>query len=91
MVSPENAQAVAGEPLHMQFHRHSRHFEFEFRHDASITAPTEIFVPNYQYPQGYQVEVSDGAYEINRAGQVLIYRHSDQREVHHVRIAPVTD
>jgi hypothetical protein len=84
------AQAIAGEPLRMQFHRHSRHFEFEFRHAANITVPTEIFVPNYQYPQGYHVEVSDGVYEIDRAGQVLIYRHSNEREVHHVHIVPVS-
>ena len=82
------AQAVAGEPLRMQFHRHARRFEFEFRHHAEITAPTEIFVPNYQYPQGYHVEVSDGVYEIDRAGQRLIYRHGDQREVHHISIKP---
>jgi hypothetical protein len=84
-------QAIAGEPLHMKFDRKSRTFEFEFRHDASIAAPTEIFVPNYQYPQGYHVEVSDGVYEIDRVGQIVIYRHGNEREVHHVRIAPLTD
>jgi hypothetical protein len=83
------ARAIAGEPLHMKFHRHSRHFEFEFRHDASITAPTELFVPNYQYPRGYHVEVSDGVFEIDRLEQRVIYRHGDQREVHHIRIGPV--
>ena len=83
------ARAIAGEPLHMKFERKSRRFEFEFRHHVAITAPTEIFVPNYQYPQGYQVEVSDGTYEIDRAGQTLIYRHSDQQEVHNLRIAPL--
>jgi Glycoside hydrolase family 5 C-terminal domain/Cellulase (glycosyl hydrolase family 5) len=80
------ARAIAGEPLHMKFDRKTRHFEFEFRHHADITAPTEILVPNYQYPHGYQVEVSDGAWEIDRAGQVLLYRHSDQQEVHRVRV-----
>jgi len=72
----------------MKFDRKTRHFEFEFRHHAEVTAPTEIFVPNYQYPHGYQVEVSDGVYEIDRAGQTLTYRHSDQRELHHVQIRP---
>jgi hypothetical protein len=82
------ARAIAGEPLHMKFDRKTRIFEFEFRHDSNIAAPTEIFVPHYQYPHGYHVAVSDGAYEIDRAGQALIYRHSDQREVHHVRVTP---
>jgi hypothetical protein len=85
------ARAIAGEPLHMKFDRKTRYFEFEFRHHAEITAPTEIFVPNYQYPQGYHVEVSDGAYDAyaDRAGQVLVYRHSNECEVHHLRITPV--
>lgn len=82
------ARAIAGEPLKMSFDRKSRTFEFEFRHNSGITAPTEIFVPNYQYPHGYHVDVSDGAYEIDRAGQWLIYRHGGEREVHSVRVRP---
>jgi hypothetical protein len=73
----------------MKFDRTSRRFEFEFRHHAEITAPTEIFVPNYQYPHGYHVEVSDGEYEIDHEGQRLSYRHSTERDVHHLRITPV--
>jgi hypothetical protein len=72
----------------MKFDRKTRHFEFEFRHDASIAVPTEIFVPHYQYPQGYHVEVSDGAYEIDRAGQRLIYRHRADGETHQIHIKP---
>ncbi len=83
------ARAIAGEPLHMKFDRKSHHFEFEFRHHAEVTSPTEIFVPNYQYPQGYHVDVSDGAYDADRAAQLLIYRHSHDRAVHHVRVTPV--
>jgi hypothetical protein len=82
------ARAIAGEPLHMKFDRKSRHFEFAFRHHTEIDAPTEIFVPNYQYPQDYHVEVSDGAYEIDRAEQIVIYRHSSEHEPHHLRITP---
>jgi hypothetical protein len=82
------ARAIAGEPLKMSFDRKSRAFEFEFRHHPEITTPTEIFVPNGQYPHGYHVDVSDGAYEIDRAGQLLIYRHSSEREVHSVRVRP---
>jgi hypothetical protein len=51
-----------------------------------VTAPTEIFAPNYQYPNGYEVEVSDGVYEIDRAGQTLVYRRGDERDVHFVRV-----
>jgi hypothetical protein len=82
------ARAIAGQPLHMKFDRKTRHFELEFRHHAEVTAPTEIFVPNYQYPQGYRVAVSDGTYEIDQAGQIVIYRQDGGRETHQLRITP---
>ncbi len=82
-------RAMAGEPLKMSFNLKTRLFEFEFRHEPEVTAPTEIFVPNYQYPQGYQVDISDGAYEIDRAEQTLIYRHTLGAGVHRVRIRPM--
>src|SRR5207237_3668325 len=55
------ACAVAGEPLHMAFDPDHKDFTFAFRHDATVTAPTELFVPNYQYPRGYTVGVSDAS------------------------------
>lgn len=79
---------IAGEPLRMAFNVKRRLFEFEFRHDSAVTAPTEIFVPSYQYPEGCTVEVSDGTYEVNEASQTLIYRHGAERDVHHVRVRP---
>jgi hypothetical protein len=80
------ARKVAGEPLRMTFDIKRRTFEFEFRHDPTVSAPTEIFVPNYQYPDGYVVEVSDGTHEADRASQTLIYRHSMEQDIHHVRV-----
>ncbi len=77
---------VAGEPLRMAFDLKYCIFEFKFRHDPAVSAPTEIFVPNYQYPDGYVVEVSDGTYGVDRAGQTITYRHSTERDVHHVRV-----
>jgi hypothetical protein len=82
------ARAVAGEPLRMAFDLRRRAFELEFRHDPLVEAPSEIFVPNLQYPQGYHVTVSDGSYEIDRAAQTLIYAHTRERDVHRVRIVP---
>jgi hypothetical protein len=80
------ARKVAGEPLRMAFDQKRRIFEFEFRHDPAVSAPTEIFVPNYQYPDGCVVEVSDGTYEVDRAGQTLVYWHGTERDVHRVRV-----
>ena len=83
------ARKTAGEPLRMSFDIKRKVFDFEFRHDPSVAAPTEIFVPNYQYPHGYAVEVSDGRYEVDRARQTLIYRHDGEQVVHRIRVLTV--
>ncbi len=82
------ARKIAGEPLRMMFDVKRRVFEFEFRHDSAASAPTEIFVPTYQYPGGYAVEVSDGTYEAAREPQTLIYCHETDRDIHTIRIRP---
>ncbi len=81
--------ATAGELLRMSFNILTRQFEMEFRHDPAVTAPTEIFVPNLQYPQGYQVEVSDGTFAIQAEEQRLVYRHSLQMPIHRIRVKPI--
>lgn len=82
------ARAVAGEPLRMSFDLKRRLFEFEFRHDPAVHAPSEFFVPAYQYPRGFVVEVSDGEFEADPASQTLLYHHSDRRDTHRLRIRP---
>ena len=39
-------------------------------------AATEIFIPNYAYPNGYNVWVTDGHCEAHFEQQVLLYYHS---------------
>ncbi len=82
------ARAVAGEPLRMAYNPGRREFEFEFRHDAAVQAPTEIYVPNSHYPDGYEVELSDGEYRADFAAQILVYRHGDDLPVHRLRLRP---
>jgi len=82
------ARATAGEPLEMTFDLHKRTFELEFEHEPRAAGPTEIFVPNLQYPQGYKVEVSDGHYETNHEEQVLYYHHDPQKPIHRIKIIP---
>lgn len=43
-------------------------YRLEFTSDATVSAPTEIFVPAaVHYPGGFSVGVSDGAYEVEKA------------------------
>ncbi|MBN1690710.1 MAG: cellulase family glycosylhydrolase [Dehalococcoidia bacterium] len=81
-------RAIAGRPLRISFDIKKRVFEFEFRHDPAVVKPTEIFVPDYQYPNGYDVRVSDGWSESDAGNQLLIYTHGRDRETHTVRIIP---
>lgn len=80
------AKKVAGEPLNMRFDPERGIFTFSFRHDDTVSEPTELFVPNSQFPAGYRVEVTDGEYEINREEQIVIYRHTEKDIPHMVRI-----
>jgi hypothetical protein len=70
----------------MSFDIRTRDFRFEFRHDQAVAAPTELYMPDYQYPHGYSVEVSDGTYETGSERQTLVYRHTAARSVHSIRV-----
>lgn len=54
------AQATAGRPLSQRFDPASGEFEFRFRPDPSIAAPTVISVPADVYPTGYGAAVQGG-------------------------------
>jgi hypothetical protein len=77
---------TAGEPDRLRFDPYKKRFFFAFRHDPAVQAPTVLYVPNVHYPRGYVVTVSDGDYEIDWAGQRLIYRHSKTQTHHWIRI-----
>ena len=79
---------VAGEPVNLAFDMRKKTFEFSYRHAAEIDAPTEIFIPTYQYPNGYEVRVSDGTYEPDHAHQMLLYQHTSEMELHTIQITP---
>ncbi|MDO9347855.1 MAG: hypothetical protein Q7T47_01105, partial [Anaerolineales bacterium] len=81
--------ATAGQPLRMSFDIRRRVFEFVFSHDPQVTEASLIFVPDYQYPKGYRVEVTDGSYEVWLDKQILSYRHSLERELHTIRVKPM--
>lgn len=80
--------ATAGTPLRMRFDVRSRVFRYRFRHDPDVDAPTEIFVPRLQYPNGCRVYISDGDIRLDMARQLLQYRHSPDLDEHELRIVP---
>ncbi len=83
------ALATAGQPLFMRYDVPTGVFEYGFNHDDAVDAPTEFFVPNYQYPEGYRVTVSDGEYEQDTENQRLIYWHGGVKKTHTIRVEPL--
>ncbi len=83
------ARATAGTPLRMTFDINRRVFTFEFQSEPGIKAPTELYVPDYHYPNGYNVSVSDGEVEIDTGEQTMRYYPANHRQTHRIRITPV--
>lgn len=72
------ARATAGTPVSMEFELETKTFEYTFENDPTVNAPTEIFVPGYQYPDGIHAEVSDdSAFTYDEETQILSLPPSD--------------
>ena len=66
------ARAVAGIPVAMTFDPNRKWFDLEWLPDRTIVQPTEIFVPQLQYPRGFNVSVSKGfAWTFNKQTSVV--------------------
>ncbi|KAF0110187.1 MAG: putative glycosidase [Chloroflexi bacterium] len=76
---------TAGEPIMARFDYRSVKFEFEFKGDPSISAPTEIFYPTFQYPDGAEIEISDGNVEMEIKKQLIRYYPGDQ-STHRIKL-----
>lgn len=79
------ARKIAGIPSLMKFDWKSGVFKLIFEHDKNINKPTEIFVPNYQYPTGFNVGVK-GATIIKDAKNQRIFVKSPRKDVVKVEI-----
>ena len=53
--------AVAGTPTKMEFSLQSKEFRFEFHADTKVKAPTKLYVPEIQYPEGFDIEFTPQA------------------------------
>ena len=80
------ARKTAGEPLRMRFDLTTRTFEFEFQPDPNTNAPTEIFIPDYHYPKGYTVAVTNGIHTIEPNTQTLTISVQQPGEICKVQV-----
>ncbi len=80
-------RATAGQPLKLTFDSESSTFTYTFKHDPDIKAPTEFFVPQLHYSNGIAIEVSDGSFDFDEELQLLVYRHTTERDTHTICIS----
>jgi hypothetical protein len=63
---------VQGKPLAMRFNMKSGEFTLRFEAEPGIAAPTEIFVPRFQYPAGYEIEARGLSVLRDEANQLVL-------------------
>jgi len=78
----------AGIPLEMNFNYKEKSFNFKFDCDSSIRAPTIIYVPKIQYPNGFKISVSEGQHE-KKEDKQLIFIKSKIDGIHSVTVTGI--
>jgi hypothetical protein len=79
---------IPGVPHRMSFDMKRRDFEFEFTHNPQIDAPLEIFVPDFQYPDGFTFDISHEQFHATEAGQYLVVYLEEGSSHVSIRISP---
>lgn len=64
---------ISGTPLQSFFNKDETVFVLKFQNDASINAPTEIFIPRYHYGKGYEVLITNGTLAYDSDQDLLLY------------------
>jgi hypothetical protein len=64
----------AGIPLKMEFNIKEKTFIFEFDGNTSIKAPSILYIPKIQYPNGYNINLSEGEIEKKEEMQLLFIK-----------------
>lgn len=75
----------AGTPTKMEFNFKDKSFLFEFIGDPSLKEPTILYIPRIQYPNGYNVRVSEGEIEKIEEKQ-LIFINIKNSGIHTINI-----
>lgn len=75
------ARAVQGVPKRQRFALASGVFELTIEADPALSQPTEIYVPDWQYPLGFDIELENGTVE-QMAGQTLRVRADGPGNLH---------
>ncbi len=75
----------AGIPLKMEFDIEEGTFSFDFDGNPSINAPSILYIPQIQYPKGFEIIISEGEIE-KREDEQLVYIKSKTEGIHTIKI-----
>ena len=64
---------IAGEPILYFFNMEAKEFYLKFKADKAISAPTEIFVPEFHYGKGFIVTHSPGKLAFDKESELLLF------------------
>ena len=78
----------AGIPLKMEFNIKDGIFNFEFDGKTSIQAPTIIYIPKIHYPNGYEINVSEGEIKKEEDLQLVLVKIKEDG-VHTINITKI--
>ena len=79
--------ALAGIPTKSEFDPFKGVYQLEFSSNSAIPGPSEIFFPVFHYPNGAEIQLSDGHVEVDASKQVLRYYPGD-RQNHTIMLKP---
>lgn len=79
---------VAGDPVRIKYNIKTRKFSFRFRQQSGLGQATEIFVPAYPYPHGFEIWVSDGSFSIDTEARLVHWHPDPGKKLHTIRISP---
>jgi hypothetical protein len=77
--------STAGIPLEIKFDYMTGNFDYRFEGNPSISQPTEIFFPSFQYPKGAEITISDGTYNTDPKKQIIQY-FAGEKTIHTIKI-----
>lgn len=77
-----------GKLLSINFNIKSRVFSCSFEWDSDIRAPLELFIPEFQYPHGFEVFASNGEWDFNPDTQILTFPVRNNEIFQQIKIIP---
>jgi len=75
------AHFIQGTPIKMIFNRKSGNFLLNYHTDMTIEAPTVLFIPDFQYPNGYKIEVSGVLIKFDKENNLIFLKAEKTREI----------